>query len=117
MSALYSIASVALVTLLDRPLFRGMRPARLTVAMASGVPVICNAPGTGARIVRDSRSGVVVAPGDPRALADAVLKMTADGESARQMGINGRRYVERSFSWKLLVGRWHEELTRRMEKS
>jgi glycosyltransferase involved in cell wall biosynthesis len=117
MSALYSLASVALVTLLDRPLFRGMRPARLTVAMASGVPVICNAHGTAARIVQDAQAGIVVAPEDPGALADAIVSLTADHESARQMGINGRRYVERSFSWERLVSSWHKQLTRRMGKN
>jgi len=57
-------------------------------------PIICCSEGQSARYVEETGSGIVVKPGDYRALADAVKILQADPERARGYGVSGRRYVE-----------------------
>jgi glycosyltransferase involved in cell wall biosynthesis len=111
---LYSIASVAAVTLLDRPLFVGMRPARLMAAMACGKPVVLSAGGSAADIVSESGSGIVTRPEDPAELADAVMTLVNAPDHAATMGQNGRRFVEEHYTWQALVAAWLATLTDRM---
>jgi glycosyltransferase involved in cell wall biosynthesis len=111
---LYSIASVAAVTLLDRPLFVGMRPARLMAAMACAKPVVLSAGGSAADIVGESTSGIVTRPEDPAELADAVMTLVNARDHAATMGQNGRRFVEEHYTWQALVAAWLATLTDRI---
>ena len=49
-------------------------------------------------VVEENHAGIFVEPGDPQALADAVLKLAADPEGCRVMGENGRKTIEEKFS-------------------
>ena len=49
-------------------------------------------------MVEDGRTGLVVAPRDARALADAVSRLLENPELARQMGAAGLRKLEREWS-------------------
>ncbi len=65
-------------------------PTVLIEAMALGLPVVA-ADGGGVReIVEDGVTGMVVPPGDVRAMSAAVVKMLSDLTEARDMGEAGR---------------------------
>ncbi len=64
-------------------------------AMALGTPVVAVASGGPEEIVRPGRSGLLVPPGDDRALADATLRVLEDPELARRLGAGGRRRASR----------------------
>jgi colanic acid biosynthesis glycosyl transferase WcaI len=49
-------------------------------------------------LVERSRSGLCVLPDDPKALAQTILTLKKDPERRRQMGINGRTWVENHHS-------------------
>lgn len=68
-------------------------PSKLTGMLASARPVVATAhPGTElAQVVNGC--GVVVPPEDPRAMADAVLKLAADAAYRRELGEAGRRHA------------------------
>jgi glycosyltransferase involved in cell wall biosynthesis len=55
-------------------------PVALMEAMALGLPVVATGVGGVPEAVRDGVEGYVVPPGDPRRLADAVLRLAQDGE-------------------------------------
>jgi rhamnosyl/mannosyltransferase len=60
-------------------------------AMAAGLPVVCTELGTGTSYVnRDGVTGLVVPPGDPAALRDAVNHLIADPDLRRAMGAAAR---------------------------
>jgi glycosyltransferase involved in cell wall biosynthesis len=61
-------------------------------------PVVGALSGESARVLAESGGGIVVAPGDARAVADAILALRADPARRAAMGRSGRRYVERHFS-------------------
>jgi glycosyltransferase involved in cell wall biosynthesis len=52
----------------------------------------------------------VISPGDPRALADAVLHLARNPELARNLGANGRSFVENNLQWSTLVEKWLKSL-------
>jgi len=73
-------------------------------AMAHGLPVIASAAGGLPDKIIDGRSGYLVAPGDSRALADALLR--ASSAPAAAMGEVGRQHCETAFSWEAIIDRY-----------
>jgi glycosyltransferase involved in cell wall biosynthesis len=72
-------------------------PNVLLEAMAMGRPVVATAVGGIPEAVIDGQTGLLVAPADPRGLADALRRLIDDRELARRLGEAGRATVERRF--------------------
>ncbi len=53
--------------------------------------------GVARQVVEQAKAGIFCQPGDPAKLADAVRDLAADPAYARQMGANGRGYIEDHF--------------------
>ncbi len=66
-------------------------------ALGSGLPVIASRVGGLAEIVEDGKNGLLVPPGDPQALAEAVLKLIQDEGALRTMRLEARRSAEARF--------------------
>jgi glycosyltransferase involved in cell wall biosynthesis len=75
----------------------GAVPSKLYEAMGSGRPVVLIADGEAADVVREANSGVAVAPGDIRGVADALRRLRADTQLSTAMGQNGRKIVLERF--------------------
>jgi colanic acid/amylovoran biosynthesis glycosyltransferase len=72
-------------------------PVSAMEAMAVGVPVIAtNVAGT-SELIEDGRSGLLVRPADPQALADAVVRMINDYPFRLRASKLGRQKVEDEF--------------------
>lgn len=67
-------------------------------AMAVRLPVVISDVGGNRKAVQDGVTGYVVPPGQPQALADALLRLLQDACTAQQMGQQGRELVMREFS-------------------
>jgi len=76
----------------------------LIEAMACGRPVVGSAIGGIPSVVEDGRTGVLVAPGDPTALAGACKNLLADDDLCAELGRNGRGRAETTYAWPALVG-------------
>ncbi len=59
-------------------------------ALAVGTPVVASTVGGSPELIRDGETGRLVAPGDARALARAVLSLLADPEQARALARAGQ---------------------------
>lgn len=70
----------------------------LLQASASGIPVVASAVGGIPEAVVHEDTGLLVPPGDPRALSGAVSHLLAHPEMAREMGARGRLRVLDRFS-------------------
>ncbi|MBD3219892.1 glycosyltransferase, partial [bacterium] len=68
-------------------------------AMTAGVPVVATDTGGLGHTVREAGCGVVVPPGDERALADALVELLIDPDRAHEFGAAGRRAAATTFSW------------------
>jgi glycosyltransferase involved in cell wall biosynthesis len=60
----------------------------------------------------DREGGLLVDPGQPTAIAAAIISLLQDRELASRLGANGRNVVQRQFSWPVL-SRANEEFYRR----
>jgi L-malate glycosyltransferase len=68
-------------------------------ASASGVPVVASQVGGVPEAVLHERTGLLVPPRDVEALARACIELIDDPARRRAMGLAGRRFVERYYSW------------------
>jgi glycosyltransferase involved in cell wall biosynthesis len=69
-------------------------------AMACSTPVVATTAGALPEVVEDGITGVLVPPANPHALADAIKLLLGDENLRRNMGEEGRKRVERLFSWR-----------------
>jgi phosphatidyl-myo-inositol dimannoside synthase len=80
----------------------GLNPEGLGLAAleaaACGLPVVVGRSGGAPETVRDGRTGFVVPPTDPHALAARLVELLADPARSRAMGEAGRRFVTEQFS-------------------
>jgi alpha-maltose-1-phosphate synthase len=86
-------------------------------AMACERPVVASAVGGIPEVVVPGKTGLLVPPADPRALADALNRVLRDRDMAQAMGLAGRRRALDHFSWSSIAAktrRMYEELL--MEK-
>jgi glycosyltransferase involved in cell wall biosynthesis len=72
-------------------------PNVLAEAMASGAPVVTTPISGIPEIVRDGVNGLLVAPDDPQAVADAVLRLLGDRALAERISREARRTVRHEF--------------------
>ncbi|HEV8293142.1 MAG TPA: glycosyltransferase [Tepidisphaeraceae bacterium] len=68
-------------------------------ASACAVPVIASRVGGVPEAVLHNETGLLVAPRDPAALAHACIELIDDPPRRRQLGLAGRRFVERYYDW------------------
>lgn len=105
-----ALASCGLVTQRRLAFMKEARPAKLFPLLASGVPVVFAGEGECAALLEQAQVGKVVAPEDPRALAEAILEVLAqEGGERRAMAARARAWVRDRFEWSTLVQNWLEQ--------
>ncbi len=98
--ALWRSASIAVLSSHSE----GM-PISLIEAAACQVPAVATRVGGVGELIEDGVTGLLTAPGDATALADALQRLLKDPRLAATMGRAARGVVERNFSLKLQVDR------------
>jgi starch synthase len=84
-------------------------------AMACGTAVVASGVGGIPEVVADAQTGLLVPPGDPEQLAEAISSLVSDPARARAMGQLGRQRVAAEFSWASVAAQTaalYSELTR-----
>jgi len=74
-------------------------PIVLREAFASGRPLIATKVGDIPEIVQHRHNGLLIEPGDSRALADAIMEFVYDPELASRCAANALRYATEHFSF------------------
>lgn len=75
----------------------------LPEAMACGLPVVATRSGGIVEIVDDGKTGLLVPPLNPEALADALQQLIQDAAARRKMGEAGRSRVAKKFTIETVV--------------
>jgi glycosyltransferase involved in cell wall biosynthesis len=78
-------------------------PNAVLEAMASGLPIVASATGGIVEVVEDGRTGLLVPPGKPDLLADALGHLMNDASLGARLGSAARARVESSYSFERMV--------------
>jgi glycosyltransferase involved in cell wall biosynthesis len=89
-------ACIAILKPLDE--YKTTYPNKVFDYMAAGRPVVLAIDGVIREVVETASCGIFARPGDPAALAAAIVRLASDREASRAMGLKGRRTVEAQFS-------------------
>jgi glycosyltransferase involved in cell wall biosynthesis len=87
-------------------------PNKAFQALATGTPLITADTPAARELLADGESALLVPPGDPRALADAINRVAESAELAQRIAAGGRAAYERSASEAVLGQRWREMIER-----
>ena len=66
--------------------------------MASGVPVVSTPVSGIPELIDSGRDGLLVPPGDPQALADALERLLDDGDLRARLALAARARIESRFT-------------------
>lgn len=73
-------------------------PVSILEAMASGTPVVSTAVGGVPFLVKDGITALLVPPGSPEAMADAIQKIIEDNSLADRLTTNSLQEVQK-YTW------------------
>ena len=110
MARLYSVTYASVATLRRMDVAKGMRLSKIFPALSCAVPVVYAGDGEAAEILRRESCGITVEPERPDLLARAFECLANDDNRRVELGENGRRLVEREYTWSSIVSRWLKEL-------
>jgi glycosyltransferase involved in cell wall biosynthesis len=74
-------------------------------AMAAGLPIVATRVMGASEAIQEGITGLLVSPGHPPALAQAILDLINDPERARRFGVCGRQRVEQQFTRERMIAR------------
>jgi glycosyltransferase involved in cell wall biosynthesis len=83
-------------------------PNKAFQALACGAPLVTADTPAARELLTDGESALLVPPGDPEALAEALRRLAADGQLAQRIAAGGRAAYERSASEAVLGARWQK---------
>jgi glycosyltransferase involved in cell wall biosynthesis len=101
--ALLAGADLALVPMTDTLINRARSLAKLLELMAAGLPIVAGRVGQVAEYIEDGRSGLLVAPGGPAALARATLALLSDSALRERLSQGARARVAAHYTWESLA--------------
>ncbi len=91
-------ADVCLAILKPIPLYGTVYPNKVFDYMAAGKAVLLAIPGVIRQVIEENRAGMAIPPGDPLALANAVLELAQNRALVEEMGQNGKKAIEEKYN-------------------
>ncbi|MBN2592788.1 MAG: glycosyltransferase family 4 protein [Sedimentisphaerales bacterium] len=95
-------AYLSVIDVLVQPYISASQSGNTVMAYVAGVPVISTNVGGLAEMTEDGKTGYVITPGDPEAIANAVSKCF-EGDNYKKMSQNARRAVTDQFNWEKIA--------------
>jgi len=83
--------------------------------MSTGLPCIATRVGGVPEWIVDGENGLLIPPGDPGALSQAILSLTADPLLRRQIGAKARETVRERADWSRLMVQVEDDYKRLIE--
>ena len=84
----------------------GISPNKIFDYLHASKPII-NSSGAKNKIIKDANAGFSVEAEDPKAIAEAIIKLTdMSVKQRKKIGENGREYVEKYHSYKQLASQY-----------
>lgn len=71
-------------------------PSKISMALATGRPILATRVGEQTRIIEDSRCGILVEPGNVESLVEALVRLPSMSDDEwSDMGLRGRAFAEK----------------------
>ena len=80
-------------------------PLKIFEYMAAGLPTVASEIGQIPRIIKSGENGLLVKPGDSKALTSALLKLYFDKTLSEKLGLEARSLVLNKYTWNKIVNR------------
>ena len=87
-------------------------PNKAFQALACAAPLVTGDTPAARELLTDGDSALLVPPGDPQALAEAIRRIAAESDLAERLGRSGRARYEQEASEEVLGRRWRELVDR-----
>jgi len=110
MKKVLAAADACLAILKPIELYKTTYPNKVFDYLAAGRPVLCAIDGVIREVIEEAHAGIFVPPGDPAALADAVIRLSSAPDKGKKMGLNGRAYVVEHFNRRDIAARMEKVL-------
>jgi glycosyltransferase involved in cell wall biosynthesis len=78
----------------------------LVEAISFGVPVVASGVGGISDVIIDNKTGLLVPEKDPKALADAIVRLYEDDELSRRLVEEGQKHIQDNFSWDVIADKF-----------
>jgi glycosyltransferase involved in cell wall biosynthesis len=86
-------------------------PTKIFAYLSAGKPVLMAMEGAAADLVRDSRAGIIIRPGDAVALSQGIRALRdLPSEDRAAMGLRGREYLLTNFSKRAVLAQYEQKL-------
>jgi glycosyltransferase involved in cell wall biosynthesis len=102
---LLSVADAVPIPQKDTPFAEAQVPAKLLDAMAMARPIVASSTGDLPNILGEGRRGLLVPPGDERALAQGLMSIRENPEEAEERASYAREWYKRNASTRALAER------------
>jgi glycosyltransferase involved in cell wall biosynthesis len=90
-------ADACIAILKPIPLYATVYPNKVFDYMAAGRPVVLAMEGVIREVIMSANSGIAIPPGDPTALAEAIIYLADHPQDGIDMGLRGRAYNRNHF--------------------
>ncbi len=117
MKGVIAAADACVAILKPVELYKTTYPNKVFDYLAAGRPVLCAIDGVIREVIQAAEAGIFVNPGDPAALAEAILQLSNMPAEGRVMGMKGRAYVEKHFNRHEIAARMEDLLLACARKS
>jgi glycosyltransferase involved in cell wall biosynthesis len=94
-----------LVAIHAHPTLLDSSPIALLESMSLGKPAVTSRIGGIPELVVDGETGIILPPGDTRALANAILRLLQDAGEAARLGRNAKKRYESNYTSELMARR------------
>ncbi|SKA96475.1 Glycosyltransferase involved in cell wall bisynthesis [Caloramator quimbayensis] len=102
----------AIVPLKKLDLFKGALPSKMFETLASKVPIVLSVEGEAKEFIENANGGICVEPENEKEIAQAVLKLYKEPELKKQLGEDGRKYIEENYDRDKITRRFEDILKR-----
>lgn len=111
MPSIVAASNAAIIPLKNLPLFKGAIPSKLFENLAFAKPILLGVDGEAKELFIDKGNcGLFYTPDDDAELAKSVMLLNSNAELCKQLGQNGKAYVEEHFDRKKIATGFYFEL-------
>ena len=106
MPAIIASADICIAVLMKSETFKTVYPNKVFDYMACQKPVIVAIDGMIRTLLEEQDAGIFVEPENERSVANGILALVSDANRAKQLGMNGRKFVVSDFDRTVMAGRY-----------